>query len=59
MGEFLKSIGLSRKGDFASKVLERYNSKKTVSSFARTLFNSESAESINARFAKAKHKVAK
>jgi hypothetical protein len=52
MGNLLKMIG--NKGDFASKVLSRYRAKKAVSSFARDLFRSEDAESINARFARAK-----
>ncbi|MBD8622417.1 hypothetical protein [Pseudomonas sp. CFBP 13727] len=53
MTDFLKSI-VGKKSDFASKVLDRYSSKKAVGSFARGLFSSESVDSINARFAKAK-----
>lgn len=53
MTEFFKGI-VGKKSDFASKVLDRYSSKKAVGSFARELFKSESAESINERFAEAK-----
>lgn len=45
------------KKDFAAKVLDRYSSKKAVGSFARELFRTEDAKSINERFAKAKRKV--
>jgi hypothetical protein len=53
MTGFFKGI-VGKKGDFASKVLNRYSSKKAVSTFASGLFSSENADSINARFAKAK-----
>lgn len=53
MNDLFKAI-VGKKGDFASKVLSRYSSKKAIGAFARDLFRSENAESINARFAKAK-----
>jgi hypothetical protein len=59
MGRFLKFIGLGRKDDFVSRVLARYRSNKPMSPFVRGLFESESAESINARFAKAKNEMKK
>lgn len=40
------------KGDFASRVLVRYSTQKTVSVFCMQLFKSESEESINKRFKK-------
>lgn len=58
MTEFLKGF-VGKKSDFASKVLDRYSSKKAVGSFARGLFSSESAASINARFAKAKREASR
>lgn len=58
MLNLFKSIRFNRNNDFASKVLVRYSSNKSVSSFAKQLFNSEDAESINARFKKAKLKAA-
>ncbi|EME9750176.1 hypothetical protein N0725_04925 [Pseudomonas aeruginosa] len=51
MTAFLKS--LMGKNDLVSKVLKRHSSKKAVSAFARDL-STESAEIINARFAKVK-----
>ncbi|MEX6679190.1 hypothetical protein QWI18_25050 [Pseudomonas sp. W2Oct36] len=51
MTEFFK--GLVSKNDFVSKVLSRHSSKKAVSAFARSL-STESVDTINARFAKAK-----
>ncbi|GLO55023.1 hypothetical protein PPUJ20066_10590 [Pseudomonas putida] len=56
MNDVIKAI-VDKKGDFTSKVLDRYSSKKAVGSFARGLFRSEDAASINARFAKAKKVV--
>lgn len=58
MNDLIKAI-IGNKADFAAKVLNRYSSKKAVGSFARDLFRSESAESINARFAKAKRVVSR
>ncbi|KQN61784.1 MULTISPECIES: hypothetical protein [unclassified Erwinia] len=57
MLEFIKTLGFRRKTDFTTRVLECYRSVKPVSAFARTLFIEENAGSINARFAKARHKV--
>jgi hypothetical protein len=51
MTAFLKS--LIGKNDLVSKVLKRHSSKKAVSAFARGL-STESAATINARFAKVK-----
>lgn len=58
MNDLIKAI-VGNKADFAAKVLNRYSSKKAVGSFARDLFRSESAESINARFAKAKRMISR
>ncbi|MDZ5602030.1 hypothetical protein SJI00_04445 [Pseudomonas sp. RP23018S] len=51
MTAFLKNL-LGKK-DLVSKVLKRRSSNKTVSAFARSL-STESADTINARFAKVK-----
>jgi hypothetical protein len=58
MNDLFKAI-VGKKGDFASKVLNRYSSKKAVGLFARELFRCENAESINARFAKAKRSASR
>jgi predicted transcriptional regulator len=47
----------SSKSEFAARVLARYSAKTPVSDFARELFRSENAASINERFAKAKRSV--
>lgn len=57
MTGLIKAFRSNSKSDFAAKVLSRYSSKKAVSSFARDLFRSEDAASINERFAKAKRNV--
>ncbi|MFJ4588099.1 MULTISPECIES: hypothetical protein [Pseudomonas] len=57
MTGLLKALRSNTKADFTSKVLDRYSSKKAVSTFARNLFRSEDAASINERFAKAKRNV--
>jgi hypothetical protein len=57
MSNLLKMIG--KKDDFASKVLSRYSANKAVGSFARDLFRSEDADSINARFARAKQSASR
>ncbi|WLG46426.1 hypothetical protein [Pseudomonas sp. FP1740] len=57
MTGLFKALRSNTKGDFTSKVLDRYSSKKAVSTFARDLFRSEDAASINERFAKAKRNV--
>lgn len=59
MLEFIKSLGFRRKTDFTTRVLKRYSAGKPVSAFARTLFIGENADSINARFEKALHKVSR
>lgn len=59
MSDLLKAIITGKKGDFATKVLDRYSAKKAVGSFARDLFSAENAESINARFAKAKRSASR
>lgn len=60
MVNFIRNFYSSRnKSDFASKVLARYSSNRAVSNFAKELFSSESAETINKRFEKAKIKAAK
>lgn len=57
MAGLTKASRTDSKSDFAAKVLDRYSSKKAVSTFARDLFRTEDAASINERFAKAKRKV--
>lgn len=57
MTNLIKAFRTSRKSDFATKVLNRYSSKKAVGTFARDLFSSEDATSINERFARAKRNV--
>lgn len=57
MTDLIKAFSSNSKSDFAAKVLDRYSSKKAVGSFARELFRTEDAASINERFAKAKRKV--
>lgn len=57
MTSLMKAFRSDSKSDFAAKVLDRYSSKKAVSTFARDLFRGEDAASINERFAKAKRKV--
>lgn len=59
MHHIFKALGFGKKSDFAAKVLNRYNSKKPVSAFARELFRSETAESLNERFAQAKREVSR
>lgn len=59
MTNILKALGFGKKNDFTSRVLHRYSSNKPVSSFARDLFRSEDAESLNARFAKAKRLISR
>jgi hypothetical protein len=57
MTGLIKAFSSNSQTEFAAKVLHRYSSKKTVGSFARELFRTEDAASINERFAKAKRKV--
>lgn len=57
MIDLIKALRSSNKRDFATKVLKRYSSKQAVGSFARELFRTEDANSINERFAKAKRNV--
>lgn len=42
---------------FLSRVLKRHEQNKPVSDFARKLFENETAESINKRFAEVKRKI--
>lgn len=57
MAGLIKASRSDSKSDFAARVLDRYSSKKAVSTFARELFRTEDAASINERFAKAKRNV--
>jgi len=47
MIDLIKALRSSNKRDFATKVLDRYSSKQAVGSFARELFRTEDANSIN------------
>ncbi|WP_318516593.1 hypothetical protein [Photobacterium leiognathi] len=53
----IQSCFTKKKADFASKVLVRYSNQKGISTFSSQLFNSENADTINARFEKTKLKV--
>lgn len=57
MTGLIKAFRSTSKSDFAAKVLDRYSSRKAVGSFARELFRTEDAASINNRFAKAQRKI--
>lgn len=57
MTSLIKAFRSNSKSDFTTKVLNRYSSKKAVGSFARGLFSTENAASINERFANAKRKL--
>ncbi len=59
MTNILKLLGLGKKSDFTSRVLDRYGSNKPVSSFARDLFRTENSDSLNERFAQAKRIVSR
>lgn len=48
---------LAGKPDFTTRVLRRYRSKKPVSALAREISGSETTETINLRFARARRKV--
>lgn len=57
MKRILAYFGLCRKKSFVERVIERHKANKPVSAFARSLVESETAETINARFAKAMQKA--
>jgi len=52
--KFLERLGLRKQEDFLTRVLRRHRENAPVSDFARELVRSETAETINERFAKVK-----
>ena len=50
----LERLGLRKREDFLSRVLRRHRENAPVSDFARELVRSETAATINERFARAK-----
>lgn len=53
----LERLGLRKRDDFLSRVLRRHRDNAPVSEFASELVRSETAETINERFAMARLKT--